>query len=168
MRKDFKKGFTLVELMISIALCAFVITLTIVNVSFLNRGLVRSEVDKLFATCMYLQQRALTTGQQQILSFDTKNNSYNFTGKNCTLRPPVIFGFVPDTKGPPSSPSKKIKKPITFKEERILFSTNGAISSGTVYLTDVQKKSLYALSNGIAQISHLRKYCYSSKWNLLP
>jgi len=163
-----KSGFTLIELMISLALCALVVSLTIVNVGFLNRGLVRSEVDKLYAACMYLQQCALTTGQEHELSFDQNKNSYNFAGKTEKLRNPVVFGFIPGVKGPPSSPSKKIKKPITFKGKKIVFSPMGTISSGTVYLADGDKKILYALSNGIAHISHLRKYSYTSKWNLLP
>jgi len=163
-----KSGFTLVELMITLALCVLIISLTVVNVSFLHRGLVRSEVDKLFSACMFLQQCALTTGQEHELFFDTKNNSYTFAGKNVFLRSPVAFGVVPGAKGPPSSPTRIIKNPTTFKGNKILFSPTGAISSGTVYLTDGEQKSLYALSNGIAHISHLRKYSYTSKWNLLP
>ena len=91
-------GFTLVELMITLALCALVVSLTIVNVGFLHRGLVRSEVDKLYATCMYLQQCALTTGQEHELLFDQTENSYNFAGKTEKLRNPVVFGFIPGVK----------------------------------------------------------------------
>lgn len=161
-------GFTLVELMITLALCALVVGLTIVNVSFLDRGIVRSEVDKLYSACMYTQQCALAMGQQYELVFDEQNNSYTFAGKTERLRPPVVFGVVAGAKGPPSSPSKKITKPITFKHKKILFGPTGSISSGTVYLTDAKRNCLYALSNGIAQVSHLRKYSYTGTWKLLP
>jgi len=161
-------AFSLIELMISIALCALVVALLVVNVSFLNRGIVRSEIDKLYSVCMYLQQCALTTHQEHELTFDTKNNTYRFAGKTETLRFPVEFGFPCNVKGPPSTPRKKIFSAVTFKGGKILFYPEGIISSGTVYLTDRNKTVLYALSSGIAHVSHLRKYSYTDKWNLLP
>lgn len=160
-------GFTLIELMITVALCALVLTLTFVNVSFLNRGIVRSEAEKLYSACMYLQQCALTNNAQQELMFDREENKYTYAGRTETLHAPVEFGVMPHIKGPPSSPSHPIKSPITFNERKILFYPDGIISSGTVYLTDRKKQFLYALSSGIGSVSHLRVYRYTGKWELM-
>lgn len=161
-------GFSLIELMITIALCALVVTLTVVNVSFLHRGTVRSEVDKLYAACMYLQQCALSGNQEYILELDEQKNEYSFDGRVERLESPVHFGFAENAKGPPSSPRNPIKSAITFPGKRIMFYPDGVISSGTVYLTDGSGNVLYALSSGIAHVSHLRKYSYNDIWVLLP
>lgn len=161
-------GFSIIELMVTISLCALMVTLTLVNVSFLDRGTVRSEIDKLYSVCMYVQQCALTSSKELEIVFDTTENSYTFSGRTETLYPSVRFGFVSGTKGPPSSPQKKIKSGITFKKNKIIFYPDGVISSGTVYMTDTGEKTLYALSNGISQLSHLRKYSYTGNWKLLP
>ena len=161
-------GFSLIELMVTLTLTIIVVTLTVVNVSFLHRGVVRSEVDTLYAACRYVQRCAMVSNQKQMLRFDLQKNLYTFDGRTETLAAPVSFGVKPGVKGPPSSPQKQIASPVTFKNNVIIFSPDGAISSGTVYVTDRQKKSLYALSNGIAQVSHLRKYSYNGKWLLLP
>ncbi len=161
-------GFTLIELMITVALCALVVTLTVVNVSFLNRGIVRSELNRLYSTCNYLRQCALASGKVQVLDIDFNKGCYSFDGKTEKLNTPVLFGVVPDVKGPPSSPQSMIRSSVTFKKNQIVFYPDGIISSGTVYLTDRDRTSFYALSSGIAQVSHLRKYSYNGKWMLLP
>jgi len=168
MKSGVVDGFSLIELMITITLTALIVTLTVVNVSFLHRGVIRSEVGTLYAACRYVQRCAMASNQQQVLRFNLKENSYTFDGRTATLAAPLQFGVKKGIKGPPSSPQKQITSPVTFKENTIIFSPNGVISSGTVYITDRQKKSLYALSNGIAQVSHLRKYSYNGKWVLLP
>ncbi|MCK5632977.1 prepilin-type N-terminal cleavage/methylation domain-containing protein [bacterium] len=162
-----KKAFTLVELIITLALCALVVTLTVVNVSFFNRSFVRSEVDALHMACMYLQQSALTTGKSQTLEIDVEKNCYSFDGRTKKLLSSVVFGASKNLKGPPSSPQKLIASVSTFKKSKIVFSPDGIISSGTIYIADRDKKITYALSSGIAQISHLRKYHYNKKWVLL-
>jgi len=144
-----------------------IFTLTVVNVSFLDKGVVKSELDLLHTTCMYLQQSALESGEVQILQFDLETNSYSFEKQIKQLKLPVQFGIAGTALGPPSNPYNKIKDPITFQKKQIMFYPEGIISSGTVYLTDRDKKSLYALSNGIAHISHLRKYRYTGKWELI-
>jgi len=166
-KKGSEGGFSLIELVITVALCALVVTLMVVNVSFLNRSVIRVEVNKLYTACMYVRQCALTTHQEQTLIFNKKNNSYSFDGRVEHLSSSVTFGVIPGAKGPPSSPQKLLSSPITFKKDRIVFYPDGVISSGTVYLTDYQRQSLYALSNGIAQISYLRKYLYTGRWQLM-
>lgn len=54
-----KSGFTLIELMIVIALFLLIVTLGMIQFSFLDNTIVHAEVDKLAATCSYLQQKAI-------------------------------------------------------------------------------------------------------------
>jgi prepilin-type N-terminal cleavage/methylation domain-containing protein len=163
-----RHGFSLIELMITLTLCALIVTLTVVNVSFLHRGTVRNEVEKLYAACMYLQQRALSGNQECLLELDEQRQEYRFDGKVERLDLAVRFGAPSTVKGPPSEPRAIIKSAITFPGKHIIFYPDGVISSGTVYLTDTEKSTVYALSSAVAQISHLRKYGYTDSWKLLP
>jgi len=79
----------------------------------------------------------------------------------------VFFGFMPGAKGPPASANKLILKSITFTNNRIIFYPTGIISAGTVYLIDQAKQVMYALSNGVSQISFLRTYRYNGSWQPL-
>jgi len=138
-------GFSLVEIMVCISLFVLVAGLLVANISFLDRCLVRSEVDRIFNTIKYLQQRAVVSGKKQILHFDKENNTYTYgnkTGGNkiCKLSKNVKFGIIPEIKGPPSAPKKVVQSPITFKGENIVFHPDGIITSGTVYITDSKKK----------------------------
>ncbi len=161
-------GFSLIELMITMMLCVLVVTITMVNVSFLHRGTVRCEVDKLYAACMYLQQCALSSNKEFTLEFDEQHQEYRFDGRVERLDGAVCFGVPNNVKGPPSQPNTIIKSAITFPGRHIIFYPDGVIGSGTVYLTDAKKSTLYALSSAVAQVSHLRKYGYTDSWKLLP
>jgi prepilin-type N-terminal cleavage/methylation domain-containing protein len=163
-----RHGFSLIELMITMVLCGVVVTLTMVNISFIYRGTVRTELEKLYATCMYLQQRALSSNQTYALEFDEAGRMYRFDGRVERLDSAVWFGALATVKGPPSDPRAPIVSAITFPGKRIVFYPDGVFSSGTVYLTDRSKTTVYALSSAVAQVSHLRKYGYTDSWKLLP
>lgn len=163
-----RHGFSLIELMLTMTLCVVVMTLTMVNISFIHRGTVRAEMEKLYAACMYLQQCALSSNKEYTLEFDEKRRTYWFDGRQEVFESSVCFGAPSHVKGPPSEPRTLIKNAITFPGQRIIFYPDGVISSGTVYLTDNNKTTLYALSSAVAQISHLRKYSYTDSWKLLP
>ncbi|KKP29538.1 MAG: hypothetical protein UR12_C0006G0025 [candidate division TM6 bacterium GW2011_GWF2_30_66] len=165
------KGFTIVEIIISIAILSLIITLLVVNINFLNRFILRSEVDKLASTLVYIQRCAILNGKDQILEFDIKNRLYKFDEKIFKLPRQVEFGFCQDVKGPPSAPSLVIKFPVTFKNNKIIFYGDGIIDSGTIYITDLRKQFMYAISSGVAQTSYIRKYIYNfsdtGKWALI-
>ena len=160
-----RSGFSLIELMIVIAIAMMLISLTVLNARFFNRAVITSEIHLLHAACSYLQQTAIATNQTQELTFDLADNSYSMNDQTHKLPANIMFGVLPEAKGPPSSPQSIIHEPITFANNTISFSPDGIISSGTVYLTDSQM--LYALSSAVGHVSFLRTYRYDGKWHLM-
>lgn len=167
LKKEKKAGFSLIELMIVICIIGFLASLMIVNVSSFNSVIVRLELNKLYGTCLYLQKCAQATQKKQRLIFDIAHNSYFFKGHVEQLSSCVQFNVKDGAKGPPSHPVNAIDKAITFEHEQITFHPDGIIQSGTIYLTDKDNRSLYALSSGVSQVSFLRKYRYDNGWHLL-
>jgi prepilin-type N-terminal cleavage/methylation domain-containing protein len=157
-------GFSLIELMIVIAIAMMLISLTTINARFLNRAVIISEINLLHAACSYLQQTAMATNQAQELIVDVAANSYSMNGQIHKLPAQIKFGII-EAKGPPSSPHTILHEPITFANNTITFSSDGIISSGTLYLTD--SHVLYALSSAVGHVSFLRKYRYDGKWHLM-
>jgi prepilin-type N-terminal cleavage/methylation domain-containing protein len=162
-----RAGFTLIELIVVLALVAFIATLTIKCVLFSTTTSARIELERLYALAFYLQQRAYVEQKQQTLTINPKSNSYTGGSRSYTLAHPLIFGTLAGTKGPPSEPEKPITHPITFKNNTIVFYPGGTISAGTMYLTDTSKSCLYALSCAISQVSHIRRYKYHKRWIML-
>jgi prepilin-type N-terminal cleavage/methylation domain-containing protein len=162
-----KSGFTLIEVMVVLALFAFVVMLGMMQLTFLDNTIVHAEVDKLATVCSYVQQKAIASNSDQILVCDTENNKYRGDNVNETLSSRVCFGFLPNVLGSPGSPARVINKAVTFPGSSIYFYPTGTISSGTVYLTDKSKKNMYALSNAVSQVSYLRLYRYDGKWKLI-
>jgi len=161
------RGFSLIELMITLALLMIILGLGFGTISFMNRLLMRSEIDQLYATCMYAQRCAQITHEQQTIEFDIKHKKYSYNGFTHQLPPQIRFGFMPGIKGPPASPQTLLTEPITFKNQCITFAPHGIIQSGTVYLVDRSNSVLYALSSPIAQFSYLRRYRYNGAWQLI-
>ncbi len=160
------EGFTLIELMVVIALFAFITTLAMANISFLNRFIARTELDHLYMACRYMQHKACATHQEQTITFNLGNNSYSFAGHKHVLPVQIKFGVLPDSKGPPSAPRRAINKPITFKNNTVVCYPTGIIAAGTAYLTD-NKQCMYALSCPVSSVSYIRKYRYANGWKLI-
>jgi len=137
------------------------------QLSFLDSTIVHTEVDKLVAVCSYLQQKAITTNTELVLTFDTQKNEYRCGTIHEVLSQRISFGFLSNALGSPGSPSAKIEKAVTFPHSAIHFYPTGIISSGTVYLVDKKKQSMYALSNAVSQVSYLRLYRYDGRWKLI-
>ena len=163
------KAFSLIELLITLALVAIIVTFTVPRTSFFARFLVQAEINKLHAVFSYLQQRAIAGNEEQELLFDLKNNTYRFKtiqGEITIQKLPksVRFGFLPGVKGPPSHPDKPIEIaatfPITNGIPAAKFMTNGKITPGTVYVVDEREQCLGALTCPISQVSNIRKYTY--------
>jgi len=162
--KRVRRGFSLVEIMVSIALFILLVGLIVANSSFLNRYMVRAQLDNMYNVFRYLQKSAVVSGKETVLKFDIPNNTYMFDGRVCTLPRCVTFGVLPEVKGPPCLSKKVLSSSITFKGKKVIFTKDGMVTSGTVYITDVGKNFMYAISSGVAQVSYLRKYTYNGKW----
>lgn len=160
-------GYSLIEVIITMALFVLITYLLVANVSFLHRSIVRSEADKLYMICRYLQRCAMAANKKQELIFNEAKQEYKFNSVVYRLPSKVKFGFLVGIKGPPSSPKRLISKPITFKSNTIVFYPDGIISSGAVYLTDYDREYLYSISSSVAQVSYIRKYTYNNKWILI-
>lgn len=153
--------------MMVICLLGLLATLGIMQTSFLDSTIVRTEIDKLTAACSYLRQKAITTNAECVLRFDSAKNEYYADGIHEVVSQRACFSFLPGVLGPPGCPSHAIKKSITFPGYEIHFYPTGIISSGTVYITDKNKRYMFALSNAVSQFSYLRLYRYDGKWKLI-
>jgi len=161
------RGFSLMELLVVISLLVIAITVLVINVSFVDRLMARTEAEKLFLVCRALQQEALSCNEQKILTFDEPNQTYRYGTTTEKLNRSVRFGIIQSVKGPPASPTRELTKAITFVGNRIVFSPDGIIQSGSVYLISKDKQSLYALSSPVSQVSFLRVYHYDRSWQCL-
>lgn len=160
-----KNAVTLIELLVVIALIALFAGLTIQHSSFL-RPYIRTELDLLYQTCIYMQRRALITQQTQAIHIDPQTHSYTFNNRVRKLPKGVRFDIM-SVKGPPATPTKLLEKPCTFKNNCITFYANGVIDAGSIYMTNDQRTTLYALTVAVLPYSYLRTYCYADKWLLL-
>jgi prepilin-type N-terminal cleavage/methylation domain-containing protein len=169
---DKKTAFSLIELLITLALVAIIITFTIPRTTFFSRFLVQAEINKLYAVFSYLQQRAIAGNESQELSFNLKNNTYQFKtvgGEVTTQKLPksITFDFLPGAKGPPSHPDNPIVIAATFPIHNgtpiVSFMTNGKITPGTIYIIDGGKRCLGALTCPISQVSYIRRYTYDNQ-----
>jgi len=137
------------------------------HATFLNRMVVRAELEHLYALSYYLQRKALMLHQPQQLTFDIKHHTYQANNKTYRLPAHVRFGVASGVKGPPSTPEKLIVNPVTFPEHTVTFHSDGVIQAGTVYLTDTNRQCTYALSCSVSAVSYLRKYQYTNAWHLI-
>ena len=175
-----RKSFSLVEVLISLSVIVIFSSLMIPHFLNVKRYLLINEVDKLFVTFSYLQQRAIASNQVQKMFFDFSDRSYYYfdkTGKKSVynLADSIKFGFMKNSKGPPGQTKKArnlIRNAVTFdlrnKPPRASFYPDGKITPGTVYLVDKEEKMMVALTCPLGQVSYIRKYKYDNgSWMLI-
>jgi len=163
-----KNGFSLIELMIVLVIIAIIAMLTGTSNVLLTDIATRLELDKLYSICHYAQRYAMASNQVQTITFNIAANTYRFHEREEKLLSGVHFGFIQGAKGPPAHPISPLSKPITFTGECITCYPDGIIQSGTLYLVNANKTTMYALSNAVSQVSHLRKYIYDGSWRMIP
>ncbi len=163
-----KKGFLLIEVMVSLMLITIIISYGLLSINYLHRPLVKADIEKLYATCLYLQQIAMTTNQKQVITFDVMHHCYYFQGHKEKLSPYTLFATLNNIKGPPSEPAKIINKPITFIGNQITFNPTGILQPGTIYLTDKKRQHQFALTIPVSKVSFLRKYSFQGGWIYMP
>lgn len=161
------QGFSLIESMVVLCLIVFLVCLGGYQFSWFDSVIVRTEINKLHTFCRYVQQRAIATNKELILTIDRKTNSYQCEGLREVFPRQIAFGVMKNTKGPPGSPVSLIDNPVTFAHDEIHFYPTGVISSGTVYIVDQARRYMYALSNAVSSISYLRLYHYDGTWKIV-
>lgn len=153
-----KAGFSIIEIVIFLAIIVLLTTITLTNFWFLQRSVVQLELSQLQAAFDYTRQLAIATNQAQTITFDQTNHSYNYSKYQAQLSNYTRFGFAPGTYGPPSDPKSPLTQAITFENQQVLISPQGVIAPGAIYLTDQQHKLTYALTVPLSQITLMRKY----------
>ncbi len=163
-----KPGVTLIELSVVLILMVTFLFIAGAQYGFLQRMIVRAELEKIASICYYLQRVAMIHNKPTTLQFNTVEDSYTYNNATFKLSSHVCFGVPYGVKGPPAYPTNVIDKPVTFSSYKITFHPDGVISSGTLYITDTRKRYAYALSCAVAQVSYLRAYFYNGNtWQLI-
>jgi hypothetical protein len=106
---------------------------------FLGRAQARQELDLVWATGRYLQQRALATGQEQKLIFAPDGSAYMFEGRRHRLGRALCC-------------SKN-----TFARHEIIFYPTGIISAGAVTFAQGDQPAC-SLTSAVGTVSYLRRY----------
>jgi len=162
--------------MITMAIVIIIVSIAIPRMLSLQRYYVLQELERLTVTFKYLQQKALASNTQQIITFDIHNNSYKFQGpggkiQTYTLSNGIFFGTIKNILGPPAKPTHVIQDVITFKKDQkehdspvfqATFFPNGQISTGAAYLTDQDKQTTGAFTCAVSQVSYIRVYIYEN------
>lgn len=161
-----KNGFSLIECAIVLGILVILISFATIPTGRLQKAMVQAQIQLFCITCIYLQQLAIASGVEQELVLDKKNQTYSYCNEIQKLAHPILFGILPNIKGPPAFPSQIVHDPISFPHKKIFFYPDGIISAGTVYFVIPSSNQLYAVSCGVGAVSFLRKYCYDGKWHL--
>lgn len=158
----------LVELAVVVGILILILALSLPQFSFLERRMIKVELEKLSAVCKYLQQRSIARNEPETMTFDIAKGIYYVGKVPERLAQGVLFGFLPGTLGPPSQPTSAITSPITFDNKQITFYPDGTMQAGTIYLIDRSKRTMGALTASVGHVSYLRKYAFGKGWTLLP
>lgn len=164
-------SFTLVELLVAIAALLCIVAIALPHVDMFDDHLMCMEMDALQGTFLLLQQKAMGSGEEQLLHFEQATHAYRFqfhTPQETRYQLPagVRFGVLADAQGPPSKPTAAIQHPITFPDNTARFLPNGTITSGTVYMINHKATRLHALTCGISSIALMRMYRYTDeRWH---
>lgn len=165
-------SFSLLELLVVIAILIAILLIAFPSFNFLEEAILKQELDILYSTFCFTQKKALASNKEQTIIFDTTNNSYSYkslsnTDNSYKLPKEVSFGFLQGSMGPPSNPKNLIKSAITFEKKghkfEAKFFANQAISPGSIYLINLKKSKMVALTVPISQISLIRKYFFKNK-----
>ncbi len=159
-----KKAFCLVEMAITLTLLLFIAMLSIPFGSYMRHICVRAEIEKLAMICRSLQAQAVMDHAEHSIVFDYTKQQFTHDDIIEMLPKGVSFGIIPGSKGPPATPHKTLEKPITFKENKIIFHPDGIIQPGAVYLIADDRRVMYALSSCVAPYSYVRIYQYNGSW----
>ena len=154
--------------MVVITIFAILASLAIPSLLFLRQNTIEAELDKLQIICHLLQRQAVNTGHKEYMTLNINDHSCFYCNHTEKLANGVFLGFIPGVSGPPANPKQNIISAVSFPNQKITFYPNGTISAGTLYLTNLQKNVLFALTVPVSQVSLMRKYKYQDgAWTYL-
>jgi hypothetical protein len=155
-----QQGYALLQLGIALSLVMVICMVSVPHRLFMQHRLVKTEIEKLMLMFRYIQRTALACNQDQQLAVHVDDNWYEAIGRREQLPKEVQFAVVSGVYGPPSHPEKPLTKPVTYKNNHIMFYANGTIQAGALYLVDTKKDVLYGLSTAVSSIAQVRAYRY--------
>ena len=170
---SYHSGFSLIETGIVLMLLSALMCLGMHSFQEYDRLLLHNELNRLYMLCIAYSQRAALQQRPYEITFSSTNSQIiNITEPSQEeihhLTNGTQFGILTSVKGPPATPQNFITQPITFVGNKITFYPDGKIQPGTLYLTDTNKRWLYALSCSVGTLSYLRRYRYEqNKWILM-
>lgn len=169
--------------MLVLSLILIVVMISIPRLGLFVDFSLSREIEHLEVVYHYLQQRAIAGNKTHILTFDLKGNRYAASDDNLKLVDRVLekgvkFGFLPNSYGPPASPTSLLCKPINLdvplnlgasvENMCVKFLSNGKITAGTIYFIDRHSKRMGALTCSLSHVSYIRRYMYDGfKWAVL-
>ena len=168
-----RSAFTLLEMLVVIAIVIILCTITIHSFGDDDTTLMLQELEKIEVILRYLQQRAMATQHVQSLVITTTDHAYRYGSVRQTLPPRICFGYIATAYGPPGAPTAPLSQVATFPAVNpttfiLKIFPNGKMSSGTLYMRNYRGTRLGALTCTVSQVSYLRKYKYDSgQWTLL-
>ncbi len=141
-------GFLLLELIVVTALCAGICMMTVSLFLGADRWMASMEVERLVLSVKNARAMALCTGKEYYIPVSLLSEPY------------VQLGVFDGVYGPPSSPVYPITKYSTFPERGICCYADGAVSAGSVYITNASKTVSYAVTISIDAYGFIRRYYY--------
>ena len=166
-----KDGFNLLETALVILLLGTICCLSVSFVTVTDHTIIRHELDRLAAVLYYMQRKAVLDHKMYDITFLPTGNQYRAETTH-TFACGVCIGLVQGTVGPPSKPTLPLMSALTWPDNKIALYPDGTISAGAVYLTNVKKTCLYALTCDASDGTHIRRYRYDghlqgARWTLL-
>ncbi len=159
-----KFGFLLLYVSMVLAFVLIIIMLAVPHLGFIQRHVMRAEVENVRLFITYAHRLALATNQQQVITIDLARNRLEGAGRSYDLARGVHFGALPHIKGPPAAPDQLVTVPATFAKQSITCHVHGAIDAGTLYLVDQTNQWQYAVSVGVSPVTYIRTYYFDGSW----
>lgn len=160
-------AFSLLELMIVIALVTLLTSLGSLTSSFFNPWLARLQLNQVYMACQCMRAQAMALHRTLHVQCDTHKHTYRIGDHSYQLTG-ALFDYLPGSNGPPGNPTKPITHAITFTKQCISFYPDGTTNAGTIYMTDPHHTRMYALTIAVGEIPAIRTYIYSRGWQRLP